>query len=181
MAMKTPEQIAREAAERLVRVEKMAPYSASSRVLLGELQIIYNDDIPFLENRWLHPLRKELYSILLAAIEAALCQCPVPSPVSDERLEEIDERITDLLRAYSPNQPSPSSNLKSLVDQRQHINHLHRVFAGPEAADYQNGYDDGYKRGLEEGRKSWSKEDEYERGYRDGRREANSSWGALDL
>lgn len=84
--------------------------------------------------------RDTIAAAVEAAISQALAQCPVPSPLSDERLTTIrgligtpgnwsDGQVAELLR---------------------HIDHLHRVLNGPEA----EAIGEAYERGRREGARS---------------------------
>lgn len=139
--MKTPEEIAREAAERLVTAGEYQQYGRLWDWVFVNGQPVF-ESIPHQSTEDAVAMLRSLCApVILAAIETALYQCPVPSPVSEERLEEVRVYVRRIRDQH------PTTVVDDLF---QHIDHLHRILCGPEAEAMQAMYDLGYRRGRED-------------------------------
>lgn len=153
--MKTPEEIAREAAEKLVRVVKPVYLDEPYNLMIGAHKDYTTDSGSFI-----HEVRdeivREITPAITTAIEQALTQCPVPSPVSEERLHQIIYEWQGMYRNLT-NQPVGAVRTahEDVDDLIAHIEHLHRMLNSPEgeaiAAAYDQGKRDGYRDGVAAG------------------------------
>ncbi len=134
--MKTPEEIAKAAAETVVTVKvgDDGRYRLSSSFVLPDgFGLSWQDST--LAGKAAGNHRAPLAAIILAAIEEARSQCPAPSPVSNEELQAVWRWADGIHRA-----PSAKERYRLL---RQHIDFLHRIMNGSEASAYAAGYDAG--------------------------------------
>lgn len=159
--MKTPQEIAQEAAEAFVHVQEYAPYSSRTWeawpwLHLGgrpTAEIVPHGDLPPVEVERIY--REAVARLIEGAIVAHQSQSPVPSPVGDEILAKI--RAGTLEAARDPESFGRSIFLGWLCLQQGHLDFLHAVMDGPEAAAIREaearGRAAGYRAGLEDGRK----------------------------
>jgi hypothetical protein len=124
-----------------VRVQEHRPGFSTWTVCVGaDHTTLHSDDSAAKDH--CHVLRREVSAAVLAAVERALTQCPVPSPVSDARLGVIRDVVCDGTRGWL------SSNVTGLMlDLFAHLDHLTRVLhdCGQDgtAAVWRAGYEAG--------------------------------------
>lgn len=153
--MKTVEQVAREAAESLVRLSGPTK-SAGVTVMVGGVG-----------TTWLAPevrlerLRAAIAKAIAEAIEDALRLCPVPAGLDDEGLSRRLRRLGEL-SPLTASEPPPSGGpwepgrrysvwrecYLIARDLAGHIDHLHRIMADPMD---RLALDEAYRRGLADG------------------------------
>lgn len=137
--MTTPDEIAREAAEESVTYEESAGGVTRTLSVGAYLVSVYSYE------HELSGLRAEVAKIVLAAIERALREVPVPGGLSAERLAQLWERAERL--------PSVAADARERYrDLRLHVEHLTRALhdCGQDgsAAQYAAGYEAGKARAL---------------------------------
>lgn len=138
--MKTPEEVAKGAAERLVTVASASPqdYHRPHDVRIGGWTNRSHDREEYAASE-ADSIRKHVAPAIAAAIREALARCPVPSPVSDERLAQI--------RRYHESHLDGGSAARH--DLLAHLDFLHRVMDGPEAEAVREAYARGFREGAE--------------------------------
>jgi hypothetical protein len=153
--MKTPEEIAREAAVNAVTIHNQWDWGNDFYLSLGWSDV--NEPVFKSAPLTAGEVEKDglrvqdyLTKLIIGCIEQALTQCPVPPGVSEERLEQI-WHLTDIVPLVSSGRAQDilahnhgaASLAKMVLDLKDHIDHLHRIMHTPESQAIAEAYDQG--------------------------------------
>jgi hypothetical protein len=156
----TAEEIAREEAEAALTLSRKPGglhVMLCGHRLTGPVTV--TDDAEVLGRAFLAPLRRALAERILVAVRRHASRCPAPSPVSDGRLAKIVGR--DALwvsRADDRYERDPAAQDRH--DLLEHLDFLHVILDGPEAAAVSEAYGRGRRAGFAEGARAQKRIDD---------------------
>ncbi len=95
--------------------------------------------------------RRDIAAVILAAVERALVESPVPSPVSDVKIAQARVFWDRHKKAKARGEPVPKTMLGHVDALLEHIDHLHRMLHSPEGEAIAAAFDAGRAQGFREG------------------------------